>query len=94
MDSWRRHAQETERQAEVRFTTLPQTHSCTASVNLQLKGCYGLSFPVCVRADKQTAARISEEIENLMKEIETLVEEKKKDSSDMAKMIVPEEGKD
>lgn len=27
-----------------------------------------------------------------MKEIETLVEEKKKDSSDMAKMIVPQEG--
>lgn len=28
-----------------------------------------------------------------MKEIETLVEEKKKDSSDMAKMITPQEGR-
>lgn len=44
------------------------------------------------RADRETAARITEEIGNLMKEIETLVEEKKKDSSDMAKMIVPQEG--
>ncbi|XP_029948601.1 prolyl 3-hydroxylase 1 [Salarias fasciatus] len=44
------------------------------------------------KADRETAARITEEIGNLMKEIETLVEEKKKDSSDMAKMIVPQEG--
>nr|XP_020444160.1 prolyl 3-hydroxylase 1-like [Monopterus albus] len=44
------------------------------------------------KADRETAARITEEIGNLMKEIETLVEEKKKDSSDMAKMMVPEEG--
>ncbi|KAK2862630.1 hypothetical protein Q5P01_002163 [Channa striata] len=43
------------------------------------------------KADRETAARITEEIGNLMKEIETLVEEKKKDSSDMAKMIVPQE---
>lgn len=48
---------------------------------------------MCLRADRETAARITEEIGNLMKEIETLVEEKKKDSSDMAKMIVPHEGK-
>lgn len=45
------------------------------------------------RADRETAARITEEIGNLMKEIETLVEEKKKDSSDMAKIIAPQEGK-
>ncbi|XP_029007877.1 prolyl 3-hydroxylase 1 isoform X2 [Betta splendens] len=44
------------------------------------------------KADRKTAARITEEIESLMKEIETLVEEKKKDSSDMTKMIVPPEG--
>ncbi|XP_071350885.1 prolyl 3-hydroxylase 1 [Trachinotus anak] len=44
------------------------------------------------KADKETAARITEEIGNLMKEIETLVEEKKKDSSDLAKMVVPQEG--
>ncbi|KAG7467859.1 prolyl 3-hydroxylase 1 [Solea senegalensis] len=44
------------------------------------------------KADRETAARITEEIGNLMKEIETLVEEKKKDSSDMAKVIVPQEG--
>ncbi|XP_039972450.1 prolyl 3-hydroxylase 1 [Xiphias gladius] len=43
------------------------------------------------KADKETAARITEEIGNLMKEIETLVEEKKKDSSDIAKIIVPQE---
>lgn len=48
---------------------------------------------VCVRADRETAARITEEIGNLMKEIETLVEEKKKDSSDMAKMITPAESR-
>lgn len=36
------------------------------------------------RADKETAARITEEISNLMKEIETLVEEKSKES-DLAK---------
>uniref|UniRef100_A0A8C2HI70 Prolyl 3-hydroxylase 1 n=1 Tax=Cyprinus carpio TaxID=7962 RepID=A0A8C2HI70_CYPCA len=35
------------------------------------------------KADKETAARITEEITNLMKEIETLVEEKSKDSSDL-----------
>lgn len=46
-----------------------------------------------VRADKETAARITEEIGNLMKEIETLVEEKKKDSSEMSKIITPQEGK-
>lgn len=45
-----------------------------------------------LRADRETAARITEEIGNLMKEIETLVEEKKKDSSDMANIIVPQEG--
>ncbi|XP_072239025.1 prolyl 3-hydroxylase 1 isoform X2 [Leuresthes tenuis] len=44
------------------------------------------------KADKETAARITEEIGNLMKEIETLVEEKKKDSSDMASMVVSHEG--
>ncbi|XP_059186030.1 prolyl 3-hydroxylase 1 [Centropristis striata] len=44
------------------------------------------------KADKETAARITEEIGNLMKEIETLVEEKKKDSSDMAKIVLPQEG--
>ncbi|XP_041639932.1 prolyl 3-hydroxylase 1 [Cheilinus undulatus] len=44
------------------------------------------------KAERETAARITEEIGNLMKEIETLVEEKKKDSSDMAMMIAPQEG--
>ncbi|KAG7229684.1 hypothetical protein INR49_012731 [Caranx melampygus] len=44
------------------------------------------------KADRETAARITEEIGNLMKEIETLVEEKKKDSSDMAKIIAPQDG--
>ena len=50
------------------------------------------SVSVCLRADRETAARITEEIGNLMKEIETLVEEKKKDSSDLAMMIAPQEG--
>lgn len=44
------------------------------------------------KVERETAARITEEIGNLMKEIETLVEEKKKDSSDMAMMIAPQEG--
>ncbi len=48
---------------------------------------------LCARADRETAARITEEIGNLMKEIETLVEEKKKDSSEMAKIVSPQEGK-
>lgn len=48
---------------------------------------------VCLRADRETAARITEEIGNLMKEIETLVEEKKKDPSDMTKVITPQESK-
>ncbi|XP_060767027.1 prolyl 3-hydroxylase 1 [Neoarius graeffei] len=39
------------------------------------------------KADRETAARITEEIGNLMKEIETLVEEKSKESSDIAKMV-------
>uniref|UniRef100_A0A669DI84 procollagen-proline 3-dioxygenase n=1 Tax=Oreochromis niloticus TaxID=8128 RepID=A0A669DI84_ORENI len=43
------------------------------------------------KAERETAARITEEIGNLMKEIENLVEEKKKDSSEMAKIIVPQE---
>jgi len=47
---------------------------------------------VHLRADRETTARITEEIGNLMKEIETMVEEKKKDSSDMAIVIVPQEG--
>ncbi|NWS97454.1 P3H1 hydroxylase, partial [Mionectes macconnelli] len=38
-------------------------------------------------AERETAARISEEIGNLMKEIETLVEEKAKESADMSKFI-------
>lgn len=45
------------------------------------------------RADRETAARITEEIGNLMKEIENLVEEKKKDSSEMTKIVSPQEGK-
>ncbi|KAM4613849.1 prolyl 3-hydroxylase 1 [Polymixia lowei] len=44
------------------------------------------------KADRETAARITEEIGNLMKEIETLVEEKNKDSSEMASLITPREG--
>ncbi|XP_029287600.1 prolyl 3-hydroxylase 1 [Cottoperca gobio] len=44
------------------------------------------------KAEKETAARITEEIGNLMKEIETMVEEKKKDSSDMTVIITPQEG--
>lgn len=47
---------------------------------------------LCLRAERETAARITEEIGNLMKEIENLVEEKKKDSSELTKMIVPQEG--
>ncbi|XP_016123772.1 prolyl 3-hydroxylase 1-like [Sinocyclocheilus grahami] len=39
------------------------------------------------KADKETAARITEEISNLMKEIETLVVEKSKESSDLDKMV-------
>ncbi|XP_019396904.1 PREDICTED: prolyl 3-hydroxylase 1 [Crocodylus porosus] len=39
------------------------------------------------KVERETAARISEEIGNLMKEIETLVEEKTKESVDMNKLI-------
>ncbi|XP_030319580.1 prolyl 3-hydroxylase 1 [Calypte anna] len=39
------------------------------------------------KAERETAARISEEIGNLMKEIETLVEEKAKESADLSKLI-------
>ncbi|XP_042336112.1 prolyl 3-hydroxylase 1 isoform X2 [Sceloporus undulatus] len=39
------------------------------------------------KVERETAARISEEIGNLMKEIETLVEEKTKESSDMSKLV-------
>ncbi|MCJ8744626.1 hypothetical protein PDJAM_G00120790 [Pangasius djambal] len=39
------------------------------------------------KADRETAARITEEIGNLMKEIETLVEEKTKESSDIAQVL-------
>uniref|UniRef100_A0A8D0BPN0 procollagen-proline 3-dioxygenase n=1 Tax=Salvator merianae TaxID=96440 RepID=A0A8D0BPN0_SALMN len=39
------------------------------------------------KAERETAARISEEIGNLMKEIETLVEEKTKESTDMSKLV-------
>ncbi|XP_037346458.2 prolyl 3-hydroxylase 1 [Pungitius pungitius] len=44
------------------------------------------------KVERETTARITEEIGNLMKEIETLVEEKKKDSSDMAMILAPQEG--
>ncbi|NWR79272.1 P3H1 hydroxylase, partial [Centropus unirufus] len=39
------------------------------------------------KVERETAARISEEIGNLMKEIETLVEEKAKESAEMSKLI-------
>lgn len=39
------------------------------------------------KVERETAARISEEIGNLMKEIETLVEEKTKESTDMSKFV-------
>ncbi|XP_076862351.1 prolyl 3-hydroxylase 1 isoform X2 [Brachyhypopomus gauderio] len=39
------------------------------------------------KVDRETAARITEEIGNLMKEIETLVEEKTKESSDITKIV-------
>ncbi|XP_053137483.1 prolyl 3-hydroxylase 1 [Hemicordylus capensis] len=39
------------------------------------------------QVERETAARISEEISNLMKEIETLVEEKTKDSTDMSRLV-------
>ncbi|XP_043917827.1 prolyl 3-hydroxylase 1 [Protopterus annectens] len=39
------------------------------------------------KLERETAARISEEIGNLMKEIETIVEEKQKESVDIAKMV-------
>lgn len=39
------------------------------------------------KVERETAARISEEIGSLMKEIETLVEERNKDSSDLSKMV-------
>ncbi|KPP59953.1 hypothetical protein Z043_122083, partial [Scleropages formosus] len=39
------------------------------------------------KAERETAARITEEIGNLMKEIENLVEEKNKESTDIAKMV-------
>nr|XP_046167010.1 prolyl 3-hydroxylase 1 [Oncorhynchus gorbuscha] len=39
------------------------------------------------KADRETAARITEEIGNLMKEIETMVEEKNKESTDIAKIV-------
>ncbi|XP_071376821.1 prolyl 3-hydroxylase 1 [Centroberyx affinis] len=44
------------------------------------------------KADRETAARITEEIGNLMKEIETLVEEKNKDSSDLNKLMGQQDG--
>nr|XP_061794141.1 prolyl 3-hydroxylase 1 [Nerophis lumbriciformis] len=43
------------------------------------------------KAERETAARITEEIGNLMREIETLVEEKKKDSTDVANIIVAQD---
>ncbi|KAJ8259503.1 hypothetical protein GJAV_G00170060 [Gymnothorax javanicus] len=39
------------------------------------------------KAERETAARITEEIGNLMKEIETLVEEKTKESSELTKVV-------
>ncbi|KAJ8360559.1 hypothetical protein SKAU_G00170840 [Synaphobranchus kaupii] len=39
------------------------------------------------KIERETAARITEEIGNLMKEIETLVVEKNKDSSDLSKVV-------
>uniref|UniRef100_A0A673ZL95 procollagen-proline 3-dioxygenase n=1 Tax=Salmo trutta TaxID=8032 RepID=A0A673ZL95_SALTR len=39
------------------------------------------------KTERETAARITEEIGNLMKEIETLVEEKNKESTDIAKIV-------
>ncbi|CAL8340439.1 unnamed protein product [Lota lota] len=44
------------------------------------------------KVERETAARITEEIGNLMKEIENLVEEKNKDSSDINKIVPTPEG--
>ncbi|XP_061687561.1 prolyl 3-hydroxylase 1 isoform X2 [Syngnathoides biaculeatus] len=44
------------------------------------------------KADRETAVRITEEIGNLMKEIETLVEEKKNDSTDLENMVLAQAG--
>ncbi|CAL8335991.1 unnamed protein product [Merluccius merluccius] len=44
------------------------------------------------KVERETAARITEEIGNLMKEIENLVEEKNKDLSDINKIITTPEG--
>ncbi|XP_077458833.1 prolyl 3-hydroxylase 1 isoform X3 [Stigmatopora argus] len=44
------------------------------------------------KAEQETAVRITEEIGNLMKEIETLVEEKKRDSTDVENMVIGQEG--
>lgn len=84
VDTRRNHAEETERQTAVRRDQSSREDQTWRRNNL---------LSVCVRADRETAARITEEIGNLMKEIETLVEEKKKDSSDMAKMITPQESR-
>lgn len=45
------------------------------------------SYIVSFRVERETAARISEEIGNLMKEIETLVEEKTKETFDITKTV-------
>jgi leucine proline-enriched proteoglycan (leprecan) len=48
---------------------------------------FNLFIAATCRAERETAARITEEIGNLMKEIETLVEEKNKESTDIAKIV-------
>ncbi len=44
------------------------------------------------RSERETAVRISQEIGNLMKEIETLVEEKTKESLDVSRLTREGEG--
>lgn len=90
MDTHRHHAKETQRQAEV------ITH-LDSNANLVIMH-LGLFYPAdsvrasSNRADRETAARITEEIGNLMKEIETLVEEKSKESSDLTQLINDDSG--
>ncbi|XP_047283585.1 prolyl 3-hydroxylase 1 isoform X4 [Homo sapiens] len=76
MDSRRSDSQEIARETEVR--TLKKLHGW-----ISLMKHLRLPEP---RSERETAVRISQEIGNLMKEIETLVEEKTKESLDVSRL--------
>ncbi|MBN3279036.1 P3H1 hydroxylase, partial [Polyodon spathula] len=68
-------------------TSSPAVRFMTWSEGLYKCVSVAVTQPPLCRTERETAARISEEIGNLMKEIENLVEEKSKESNEITQLV-------